>query len=135
MSSCVQSRRNCQHCTTQITSSPSAVSQILREMGSVLSTGKSSNSSSSSNAAVGFASLLGSEVLSEVVAFVVACEPPAGAADIAGKEGQVRVLMNQPKYLGGSRWCKKEILSAFGCVRVRNSNEIQLSSMELPNRS
>ena len=49
-----------------------------------LSTGKSSNSSSSSNAAAGLMSFVESVLLSEVVALVVCgVEPDAGAPDIA----------------------------------------------------
>jgi hypothetical protein len=57
----------------------------------VLSTGKSSNSSSSSKAAAGFVSFVGSVLLSAVVAFAVCGAPPeVGAPDILyGYEGLV----------------------------------------------
>jgi hypothetical protein len=50
----------------------------------VLSTGKSSNSSSSSNAAAGFVSFVESALLSVAVALVVGGAPDAGAADMMG---------------------------------------------------
>lgn len=48
----------------------------------MLSTGKSSNSSSSSNAAAGFVSFEESGLFSELVALVVGAAPDAGAADM-----------------------------------------------------
>ncbi len=51
----------------------------------VLSTGKSSNSSSSSNAAAGFVSFVGSAFLSVVVALAAGAAPEAGAADMVAE--------------------------------------------------
>lgn len=60
-------------------------------MGTVPSTGKSSNSSSSSKAAAGFWSFGGVVAASVDVAFAVGAAPEAGAADIAcGREEEVR---------------------------------------------
>jgi hypothetical protein len=59
--------------------------QCWEHEGNVLSTGKSSNSSSSSNAAAVFVSFVGSAFLSAVVALTAGAAPEAGAADMTAE--------------------------------------------------
>jgi len=87
---------------SQLHMSPSSILPA-RYRANALSTGKSSNSSSSSNAAAGLTSF-DESVLSEVVAFVCGAAPEAGAADIVewrlGMYGRRRFLR------GRKRCCK-----------------------------
>lgn len=103
----------------------------------LLSTGKSSNSSSSSRAAAGFVSFVGSAFLSVVVALVAGGAPEAGAADMLRRDVIWTLVDREQEIWGGalrsySFACSRILEGEMGASTLNCASTRQASQQRRP---